>query len=180
MFTPVGHLTCHSVSQDLVAIPVDREEVIEGVEPQALTPGVAAPERRIDKEPTFLSDDEYVTVTWKLSFAGYTPKTIAEMDTAIDSLPGVYNMTASQSELEYLQYSNELTSECSLPTFITLCHYIYLLFPCAVALSGHRIDEDAHPHRVRFLLMTMCVLHVVWELYINDYPELISASSPGS
>ncbi|KAF5346852.1 hypothetical protein D9756_010607 [Leucocoprinus leucothites] len=114
--------------KDLVPIPVNRDAEASDLTPTSLTSG-----------------EEYVNVTWRLSFRADNPGKHM-VHAFLSKGKKDLNMTADDEELTHAQHAHDLT----------------------LGLLGYRIDEGAHPRRAHVLyFISLFVRAICWFLTIH-------------
>ena len=107
--------------KDLVAVPVNREQCVS-----ASLPGILDPSRQNHSSThrLFSTDEEYINLTWKLSYSGGSPRTI--MLSNAFGLIQEYNMTDTEYNKAMAHRTAQSMREQSFPMSVLCLTCIYI------------------------------------------------------
>ena len=123
-------------------MPVNREQCVS-----AALPGILDLSRQNHSSThrLFSTDEEYINLTWKLSYSGGSPRTI--MLSNAFGLIQEYNMTDTEYNKAMAHRAAQSMREQSFPMSVLCLTCIYI----PEGLHGHQFEENIHPRRVFFL-----------------------------
>ena len=145
-------------------MPVNREQCVS-----AALPGILDPSRQSHSSThrLFSTDEEYINLTWKLSYSGGSPRAI--MLSKAFGLSREYNMTDTEYNKAMAHRTAQSMREHCFPASLLCLTCVYI----PEGLHGHQFEENIHSRRVFFLETVRSVPPLFCFPWLTQFPSII-------